>query len=43
MVDAVYFVKSILPRAVIGSFQHFVDIYFHLLNLFVFQFVGGIK
>ena len=28
MVDTAYFVKSILPRALIGSFKHFVDIYF---------------
>ena len=28
MFDTVYFVKSILPRADIGSFQHFVNIYF---------------
>ena len=28
MVYTVYFVKSILPGAIIGSFQHFVNIYF---------------
>ena len=28
MVDTAYFVQSILPRAFIGSFKHFVDIYF---------------
>ena len=28
MVDIAYFVKWILPRAFIGSFKHFVDIYF---------------
>ena len=27
MVDTVYFVKSILPRAIIGPFQHFENIY----------------
>ena len=28
MVDTAFFVKSTRPRALIGSFQHFADIYF---------------
>ena len=28
MLDTAYVVKSILPRASVGSFKHFVDIYF---------------
>ena len=40
MVDTVYFVKSILPRAIIGSFQYFVNIYF---SKSVFISGGGAK